>query len=284
MKRIVAGFILTALSSPAVWAGEVIALKPMNSLYGGQVFLPCAILGEQTSCKLDTGANVSSVRESEKTLALETLGTSRYSSASGSVVKCRNVSIPSWSIGSFERKNAEVVTCPHVDTRTDLNILGLDLLASSAIKIAYPKMQLEISPEIFPATMAAFEKDPVGHVLIPVGTGKAKAELETLGMLDTGAALTVVSLDYALAHPEYFTPVKELSNGVDTHGNRLKSVLMIATFFVGGKQFVAEYAMAIDFTAIQKMTGEKVNFILGHNILKHGTWYLDFPNRRWAVE
>lgn len=256
----------------------------MNGLYGGQVFVPCKLLGEEARCKLDTGANVSSVRESEKTQKLETLGTSRYVSASGSVVQCRNVSIPSWSIGTFERRTVEVVTCPHADTRTDLNILGLDILESSALKIDYPNMTLEFSPAKKPAETAVFEQDPVRHVLIPVGLGKVERKQDTMGMLDTGAALTVVSLDYALARPEYFEPVKEMSNGFDTHGNPLKSVLMITTLFVGRKKFVAEYVMAIDFTAIQKMTGEKVNFILGHNILKHGTWYLDFPNRRWAVE
>lgn len=283
LKRIVAGFFTMVLGSSA-WAGEIVPLLPMDSIYGGQIFVSCAIFGEPTECKLDTGANVSSVRESEKTRALEALGVSRYVSASGSVVSCRNVAIPSWSVGGFERKNAEVVSCPSVDTRTDLNILGLDLLESSRLKIDYPKKRLEFSPESFPAAAQVFERDSVGHVLIPIGTGKVERDLETLGMLDTGASLTVVSLDYALAHPEYFTPVKEISNGVDTHGNPLKSVLMITTLFVGGKKFVAEYAMAIDFTAIQKMTGEKVNFILGHNILKHGTWSLDFPNRRWAVE
>ena len=265
-------------------AGTIVPLSPMNGLYGGQTFVPCAILGEQTECKLDTGANVSSIRESARTQSLETLGTSRYSSASGSVVTCRNVALSSWSVGSVEYKNIEVVTCPHVDTRTELNILGLDLLAAHPLKIAYPQMQMEISPESFPATAATFDSDSVGHALIPVGTGKVERQLDALGMLDTGASLTVVNLDYALAHPEFFDPVKEISNGVDTHGRPLKSVLMITTLFVGGKKFVAEYVMAIDFTAIHRMTGDKVNFILGHNILKNGTWYLDFQNRRWAVE
>ena len=75
-----------------------------------------------------------------------------------------------------------------------------------------------------------------------------------------------------------------MGGGQDTLGHAFEAWLTIATLRIGDRVFAAEYVMAIDFTAIQSLSGADVNMIIGQNVISSGAWFVDFPNKRWSVE
>lgn len=273
------------ISAPVLSAETRIPLIFEPTLFGGQLFAPCEILGEKTKCLIDTGANISSVKETAANLALPTTGTSRYTSATGETVRCRNFILPNVRLGDVDNENLEVASCPDIDTRTRINIVGLDILGKTPLRIDYRSKILVLDPKVSPHDLQNFETDDFDHALLTIANGRGgKRQLESKAMFDTGAAVTVVDLKFARANPQFFDIISTTENGTDTHGNKIESVLMITTLFADKKTIAAEYVMGIDFTAIQKLTNENVKYILGHNILKNATWYIDFKTKQWSAE
>ena len=287
MAWVKSGFIGVTIMWGALAQGQVNDRWPLLSqatlFGGGQTFLSCRILGEETQCKLDTGANGSSVRESAKNKDLKTVGTSIYTSASGSKVRCRNIILPEFSVGRMTRENFEVVSCPPVDGRTELNILGLDFIGQNSIEINYKNQFLEMNPQRRPEKILQLERGPHGHLLIPLAVGSKESLTQAWGMVDTGAAVSVVSLKFAESLPAVFVPVREEVVGTDTHGNPIRSVLMIFNLRVGETIISAGYVMGIDFSGLHQMLGDRVQFVIGNNLLKEKNWFFDFAAQNWAV-
>lgn len=267
-------------------AESKIPFKVIETMYGGGwLMAPCGINGRQTECKIDTGVNVSSIRESADTSQFEVLGKRRYFATSGKSVSCDLVRVPSFDVGAVSKRLFEAVRCPVVDVRTELNIIGLDYFAGTNLIIDYRKKEIEFSPDRLDFRPEPWDPESVDHVLVPIKAGhKYQPNVPSTAMLDTGASMTVVSKEFVEKNPCYFTLINEIDQGTDTHGQKLSAKLMLMSGITIGELVVAgEYVMAIDFKGVKKFAGEKVDFIVGHNILKNANWYFDFTNREWAL-
>jgi hypothetical protein len=269
------------------WSMEIpFSFKP-GLFGGGWMEAPCTIGGRQTICKIDSGANMSSVRLSPETADFEKTGQVTYTSASGHAIKCDLVIMPAISVGSESRTQFESVRCPVVDVRTELNIVGLDFFAGKKVTLDMKANKIHLAAEAPKNSNAMpFTTSSVGHVLIPVRAGhKFQPQKETVAMFDTGAAITVISSEFVQNNPQYFTLIKEIDQGRDTHGNVLEARLMIMSGLAAGDRiFAGEYVMAIDFTSIKKLMGQDVDLILGQNIIKNAKWYLDLQEGFWSVQ
>lgn len=267
-------------------AESKIPFQIIESMYGGGwLMAPCEINGLQKECKIDTGVNVSSIRESADTINFASLAKRRYFSASGKSVTCDLVQVPSLNLGSISKSSFEAVRCPVVDVRTEINIIGLDYFAGTNLLIDYRRQEITFSPDQKDFSLQSWDPDSVDHILVPVKAGhKYQPNVPTIAMLDTGASMTVVSKEFAQKNSRYFTLISEFDQGSDTHGHKLTAKLMLMSGITIGELVVAgEYVMAIDFKGIKKFAGEKVDFIIGHNMLKNANWYFDLVDRKWAV-
>jgi hypothetical protein len=278
-------FCFLAFAGPA-WSAEIPFSFKAGMFGGGWMEAPCTIGDRPAVCKIDSGANMSSVRLAPETAAFESIGRVTYTSASGHAIKCDQVLIPSLSVGTESKVNFEAVRCPVVDGRTELNIVGLDFFNDKKVTFDMKAHRIVLGAEAPDGSnLNRFATTSVGHILIPVRAGhRFQEQKETIAMFDTGAAITVISSEFVRNNPQYFTLIREIDQGRDTHGNVLAARLMIGSgIAVGNKVFAGEYVMAIDFTSIKKLMGDEVDLILGQNVIKNGKWFFDLPNSSWTV-
>jgi hypothetical protein len=274
------------LSLNAALADPPIPLRVEPSLFGaGEAFVPCTLGGEELECKLDTGANVSSARGLASLAGLPSLGSVTYRTVSGASETCDYVKT-TLKVGPLEKKDFELLRCPGAEAAAPKILLGLDFFSAHALHFDLRKKALELRSED-DALPQAFTEDSYGHALLPVFL-KAKMDDDAtpaLALFDTGAAITTVSHSFVKAHPGQFTLLSANEVGKDSLGQPIFSYLMMASFLdIGGQVVVAPYVFAIDLDVASELAGQKIDLILGFNVIRELGWKFDFRQKRWGTE
>lgn len=251
----------------------------------GEVKLPCSYAGKQDTCKLDTGANVSTISPGGGLLKGEDshiLATSTYTTASGATKECNFIELFDLNIGHYTIEKLTPVSCSLNEGEKGKNLIGLDAFADQKIYLDYKNKKIIVgyeppkNKELHP-----YEVDSVGHILIPTHILNGT---KTMAMFDTGAALTVVAHQFIEENSDKFSVLESTPVGKDSFGNPLEMKKTISSLKIAGETYIAEYIMGIDFSAIHQNAGSEVNYILGHNVISQNNWFFDLKNRTWYVE
>lgn len=290
MKKVLWGFAVI-LFAHSGWAQtrEISFYIQEGMLGGAWMKAPCSFNGQPGECKIDFGANMSSLRMPFDSSGLESQGKVSYIAVTGQTQKCDIFVVPEVRVGSSSRDEMSVVSCPGHAMGAAIepaNILGLDFFAGEKVLIDMQTSKMILGAEApHPQDLKSFHVDRLGHIVIPITMGhRFQTNQPSLAMVDTGAAMTVVDREFVARHPQFFKLMNTFDQGRDTHGNPISSELyMVSGIQIDGHIFVAEYAMAIDFTSLRKQMGHPIDFIVGQNLMKNVNWYFDFEKSLWDL-
>lgn len=277
------GIVISFLFATVAMAETVIPFDSVAGMYGsGAITVPCNVNGQDfKKCKLDTGAIFSSVKKDLLLNPGEVINQVPVMSFSGQVVTCDTTVTDALKIQGLGFGKSLLLLCPQLESSGADVIIGLDILTHKPLILDYKKNQF-ILDAAKPTEVMNFTEDESGHILLPVTLHKQKP-VEITAMFDSGAAITVVDVALVKAHPEIFTIIQD-NSVTDTHGNVIPTLLVIASNLrVGQASFVAEFMMAVDLSATQKASGQKVTMILGHNITIGANWYFSFVDHTWSA-
>lgn len=268
--------------APSSSATVILPLNTMDTLFGGgQITTPCSINGQSLqNCKIDTGANFTTVKKSLLSQQGTLLNQVNLISFSGQSEVCDVTKDNAVHMGPLQLPNSLLVLCPTTASSNIDALIGLDVLAQSTLTVDYKNKRLSFNDIQTTPQGQIFSLDSTGHILVPVQINR-KNPFSTKAMVDTGGALTLIHADLVSRHPDAFTVIQD-NSVTDTHGNKIVSQLvMINNVQIGDLMIVAEYAMAVDLSNAQELMGKDVEMILGHNSLKNGVWHFSFGDLRW---
>jgi hypothetical protein len=124
-----------------------------------------------------------------------------------------------------------------------------------------------------------FDVQVAGQPMVPVNFNGFSA----LALWDTGAAMTVVDVSIADAHPQLFVGART-TYGTDSSGVTFAARLaMMAPCEVGGVKFAASPCALADLGPMNAQLERPMSIILGAPLLIRAGWTFHFPHRRWQV-
>lgn len=271
-----------SLYSSSLQAETLLPFSMMKSMFGsGEMTLACDINSTPLDkCKIDTGAPFSSVGADKLTRLGEVINRVDVMAFGGKSVNCDVTIGNQITLDNRMFDNSLLLMCPELRARRVDAILGLDLLSTEAFSIDFEAQILRLNDQSRYDGLNKLTQDSSGHILLPMKVGK-EGLLNSAGMFDTGAGLSIVDLAFVERHPDLFTVLSE-NSVVDTHGNKIVTKTVLAHHVkIGELAFTVEYFMAVDLSAAKVEMGENVDFIIGYNVLKTANWYFNLQDLTW---
>lgn len=233
------------------------------------ILVDAVVAGLARRFVLDTGAARTGVIRDEYTGTLPSHGRDRWA-------------------GVFASRSDELVTLPWLTlgpvTVTDLevhrvpvgpNLLGMDVLASVALRLDPARSELLLVGSGSVPTRWPLRRTPRGHALLDVRLG----EVAAAALFDSGAGVTVADRGFIDRHPDLFQPAGSATS-TDAGGTRLETDLyLMAESRIGDMRFAASKVAAVALP----QDGWRMDLVLGFPLLRQAVWTLDLPANRWNV-
>lgn len=266
------------------------------------IFMPCKVGTKQYDdqpesfqafCRIDTGARRSTLGLLDHPEDLRDAGDDTMMGASGILQTEKTVWLTKASIGAsdaiLQTEHLRTLLA-HVDqSLTEWTHLGSDFFLAStsqyrALLFSFDKMQLTVgepnsllsSETRFPLTLL-LGNTPAVHAQV--------GREQLLALWDTGWERTAIDILTVKAHPDLFIPVGLAQKSVDPSGHEVDSIDYIAKELRVGSLVVRNMPIvAIDFSAIEKRTGQPVKMAVGIDLMAKGNWMIDYHNLKWATQ
>lgn len=251
---------------------------PLDS---GQLFVDCEFDSIKDLCQVDTGANFTSIANKAEYDNYKSIGKFRFKSASGIPKEVDKVTINEIAFGDLKLHSVNVARMGN-DPQFN-SVAGLDLLLTTPFSFNFSTSSPELNFEL-PSNLSLKEK--------LITTGKdgltmpiSIASDSTVAFFDTGAGLSCVDTEYISKHPELFSFVMDIPNGVDATGNTVfMKLYKVKHITIGAHKFYEENVLAFNFEPIREKMSKDVNFIIGFNLITKANWYFDIKNALWDIE
>ena len=266
--------LLLCLASAAT--GPTLALEPVPGglASSGKFFVQASFDGHVQRCLLDTGATSSDVG-GPAFQAYQPVGKTGRKSASNQAEIEEAISIRAVGLGERQVLSARVAR----HKASDASVVGMDLVGNAPFSLhCLPAPVLFWQPtKTLPQHGLQCLK---GLMAVPVVVGGAP----NLALWDTGAGLSCVSPALVKLHPEAFSFIQDLDQGLDGTGHRVAMKLYRAKKLTAGTQTFRNLSvLAIDFKVIHEQLSKQAHVILGYNAIRQANWDFDPPHLRWDV-
>jgi hypothetical protein len=111
-----------------------------------------------------------------------------------------------------------------------------------------------------------------------VGVELRSGDTAAVGLLDTGAEICAVDIQFVQKHKRLFALAKSKGRASEAGGRKISSkIYKIKEIDLGEGRIVRDlYALAYDFGPLRAILGPDAPFILGYNLVSKLNWELDF--------
>jgi predicted aspartyl protease len=256
---------------------ELIIKPDVNESEVAEVLVQGKIDGIDYSFLLDTGAASTTLVNDEYIGKLETLKKSTahgvFSSSEEDLIKISKIEIGPISMDCVEVKRL------NKKHRSARNLVGMDILKDFSFEFCFQKNKMIINPELYDVNFQKLVLGKKYHPYVELFLQEIKAN----AVWDTGAGITVVDLNFIKANPNSFEEI-ETSKGIDSTGAEQESPLfIIKTPKIADTVFPSHKVAGVDLSYVNGTTEKPMDIILGYSTLSKANWFLDFPNKRWAI-
>ena len=178
--------------------------------------------------------------------------------------------------GPIDLRGGEIHVAPR---RPGLrSVVGLDVIGRLCWEFDFSAgtMRKSSDARVLPNVLDTTES---GHVWIDVFGSTDRASV----LWDTGAAITVVDSTYRRHHADEFIADGN-SEGRDVTGSAADMPLYRwRRVTIGGVALEDIRVAELDLSLPARELGRSVDAVCGYTLLRHATWVIDFPHRRWSV-
>lgn len=102
-------------------------------------------------------------------------------------------------------------------------------------------------------------------------------------LLDTGAGMTIVNLEFVNKHPDLFQNAGR-SVGIDATGAELETpMFLMEAPRIGDHVFPPLKVAGVDLSHVNTTIDIPMDFILGYNAFSKANWLFDFPEKKWKI-
>lgn len=256
---------------------ELIIKPDENESEVAEVLVQGKIDGRNYSFLLDSGA-ASTTLVSDKYIGnLETFKKSTahgvFSSSEEDLIKISKIEIGPINMECVEvkRLNKEYISAR--------NLVGMDVLKDFSFELCFDKSRMVINPELYDANYQELVLGKKYHPYIELFLQEIRAN----AVWDTGAGVTVVDLNFIKENPNSFEEV-EKSKGVDYTGAGQETPMFIMkTPKIADIEFPSHKVAGVDLSYVNRTTEIPMDIILGYSTLSKANWFMDFPNKKWAI-
>jgi hypothetical protein len=275
--QVISVVLCIALKSASSFAAAI-SLAP-GELGSGQIFTPCIFDGNAQNCLLDSGADATHITATAAFSDYPSLGKVGQSGAGGSAQVCDWILLHDLVTADVKLNQHQAIRCPGTAAN---GIVGIDVFQGKTLRLDFQTLSLEATDAPIPTSLTrnSFTLSPAGLINLPIKV----ANTDQTAIWDTGAGLTSVDLNFAKAHPEWFTFIRNLDGGHDSTGHTVTLALyQLSLLSVANKTFASLDVLGFDFGAIRVGAGPSPQLILGYNVIAKTNWYIDLRTRTWSV-
>jgi predicted aspartyl protease len=243
---------------------------------GGQLEMDVILEGRSVPCIVDTGAPMSALPDIEAFRELPSRGRVWFWGVSGEKIAAFRVAARDLRIGGVPVPDAVFTLSPALSDRC---LLGLDILSRGVLSLNFDRWQLYFLSQM-PTGVAEHPLilHPTGHFAVPLRVGDAEAR----SVFDTGAGQTLVSTDWAAAHPEALEPSLFGDHMQDAVSDqtvalavyRTRAPLRLGTRKLEGRR--------IGSARLSLAANLNFDFLVGMDFIGQSNWLIDVGRRRWA--
>ena len=254
----------------------MIVKKDEDELEAGEVLVDGIVGGNKYRFLFDTGAARTCLKldnYTEKFVCIEKHTFSgAFAQSSADLIK-----VPTIEIGPILRNDFAVSRGNNEESR---NLIGMDILKNHNFYFSFENNLIEVDCEN--KVNDSFQEIYMGkkfHPYITVNFG----DLETKGVWDTGAGITIVDLEFIKKHPSFF---KEVDNSIGTDSTGTKNetpIFIMSDVIIGNNKFSPHRVAGVDLSFINNSTEIHMDMILGYSTLSKADWFFDFTKRMWFV-
>jgi predicted aspartyl protease len=252
-------------------------------IVGGRIYVRLDVGGRGLDFLLDTGSAALTIDDGvARELGLQIYGKSTQTVA-GSFATGR-VIVPALSIGALELHDVVMRTVPYSATEARsirvVGLLGYDFLSELGLKIDYASGEIDA---FRPGTLAPPPTAGAIDVRLNSGAPVARASVGTATgedfIIDTGAAFSVVIFQrFARAHPEALELGSRESYGNGVGGTFGYRSIATKKIVLGPWSF--DDAAGVEALSANAFGFDNEDGLIGSDILKRFTVYLDYPSSR----
>lgn len=241
---------------------------------GGIVRVEAEVDGIRTDLVLDTGAARTGVPGSVLGGDRESVGSHNSGTVFGRQTTDR-VTVESLRFGGIEHGPLLIDR-----NTTDDGQLGLDVLGHHRVHLDLDGGWLSLDEGDHVGTQHPLSLGRSGHPHLRMHWG----EVSAYGVLDTGASVSVVDVDFAQRHPELFTLLGDTSTGTDAAGiTHAGQIWTLAASTIDDIAFAAHTAAVVDLGFVNQGAERPVDLIIGYPLLRQAVWTLDWPKGAWSA-
>lgn len=200
------------------------------------------------------------------------------SSASGVPSVAEKVSVQKFCIGTVNIPNAEIVK--YDASKNPIGRLGMNFLASRKLYFDFQTRLMHVDNDIYSASSLSNELELYTSNLFGIELEIKGARLK--GLWDTGAELSIVNQELIAKYPKNFQYIQDINNGLDATGNKIAFKLYRSQLKILNNHFDVT-VMSMNFYMIHKKISNKLDVILGTNIIRQSSWDFDLQNKKWNL-
>jgi hypothetical protein len=258
---------------------ESLNLQP-GRLGSGKILIPCEFDGFIRQCRLDSGAQFSALAYSSFSAAYTK---QTHMSTSGIILDAQDsdmILISKLILDHQVYQNQLILRTSATDFYTDT--IGMDVLKNYRVSFQFlarhPEFHILNSQSATPL-QADLNMDAAGIASIPI-TQSVHA------LWDTGSELTAVDSEYIRLHPNEFSKAEAQVSSADSTGKKIGLPLFkMHELKISGCIFKNLNVLAVDMQPMRPYLGDgdKIQMLLGYNLITQANWTMDFAARKWSV-
>jgi hypothetical protein len=169
-----------------------------GELGSGMLYVPCSFDSHAEECLLDTGSDISNIKDDSFSETYPSVGKLTGEGLSGEPTVCDLIDVAQVALGDSSVAHPKLVRCPS-NVQDGGSVAGLTSLAGKTLHLDFTESTFSLTDSIpVVAGTSPLTRYPLGHFGFPVSI----SGMTVNAVVDTGAGLSTIDKNFVQTHPD----------------------------------------------------------------------------------